>query len=634
VIYRFLILFSLIAVVVSCAHFRDERSAHVSCNPLGGGKGEDCLLPYPFSYFTRPDPKSETGLRVALPEEAMPRSRFGARFDVNRFNQHDGFSAVATLLAHFPKRISARSLSNATVLLLEYESLRAVPSIVELDANADPKDKQALIIQPTVKLKEKTRYIAVVQGVREAESENLIAPLSGFQRLRDRTIGNDTRLHALEGRYEEVFRKLKEKGIARENVQLTWDFKTGSEASLTNRLVQMRNQAQALDRSQIKVKDVAIQQHDLPHVWKKIKASLSVPSFLERGNGNRLKFDYEARPRVDRLTEFPLTIHVPECAKKASGPLPVMLYGHGTFNSAEREMATSYSTEMLERLCMIEVGTDWLGRAKDDLQYFLFRVIPNWSNFLQITDRLQQAHVNFSELARLVHEGALDRLDELKFEGRALADKTKIYYYGISEGGCQGVTTLALSPHISRGALNVPCGFWSMFFWRSSDFYHVRKALNFSYSSALDHQKLLTLSQLEWDYTDPANYAGHLLQDPLPGSTTKQVLYQEGINDASVPNLTTRAMVRALRLKMLGPRIEAVDGVEEENAPALASAYVQYDVGARPRLGQNNRPPQVTRVHEHIRKLEAAKEQVQRFLKKDGMVENTCDGKPCSFNEL
>jgi hypothetical protein len=279
---------------------------------------------------------------------------------------------------------------------------------------------------------------------------------------------------------------------------------------------------------------------------------------------------------------------------------------------------------------MIEVGTDWLGRARDDLPYFLTRVLPNWNNFIQITDRLQQAHVNVLALAKMIHEGVLDHLPALQRDGRSLINSKKLYYYGISEGGCQGVTTLALSGDIERGALNVPCGFWTMFFSRSSDFHRTKWALKLTYPGTLERQKLLVLSQLLWDYTDPANYGGHLLQDPLPGSFPKKILYQEGINDASVPNLTTRAMARTIGLKLLSPAVEPVVGIKGAAGP-LDSAYVQFDVGSRPRLGGNNVPPATSKVHEEIRTLEAAKEQLKIFLSDQGKVQNTCGDQPCVF---
>jgi hypothetical protein len=356
-----------------------------------------------------------------------------------------------------------------------------------------------------------------------------------------------------------------------------------------------------------------------PELWKRWAGSFRSPSFLD-DHGARLRLSPATdEPEMNADADFPLAIQIPRCARTATAPLPVMIYGHGTFGSAESEMANDYSRGLIDRLCMIQIGTDWLGRSKADLMHFLLKVIPDWNNFPQITDRLQQAHINVLMLARLLRSGALNTLPALMRDGHPLVDVRRIYYYGISEGGCQGATTLALSPDIQRGALNVPCGFWSMFFWRSSDFHAWRHALDITYPGTLERQKLMSLSQLLWDYTDPANYGSHLLRNALPGSGLKKVLYQEGINDASVPNVTTRAMARTIGLKRLGPGIETVDGIETAAGP-MPSAYVQFDVGHRPRLGGDNIPPGKNGVHEEIRRLPAAQEQLRRFLSEDGAV--------------
>jgi hypothetical protein len=89
-------------------------------------------------------------------------------------------------------------------------------------------------------------------------------------------------------------------------------------------------------------------------------------------------------------------------------------------------------------------------------------------------------------------------------------------------------------------------------------------------------------------------------------------------------------MARTIGLKLLKPNIEDVEGIDEAAGP-LDSGYAQFDVGVRPRLGLDNVPPAKSLVHEEIRQLEAAQEQLKRFLKEGGTVQDTCDGRPCSF---
>ena len=628
---------------LGCAPWRSAPAHTEVCNPLGTGPGEDCLLPFPSSFYTRPDPGSPTGLRVELTHARLPRSRFGRLLDPSPYNRRDGYSAVGPLLALFPARIAPASLPppnrpqeslepSSPVQMFEFPSGRRIPLFAEVDRNADSAEPQALIVQPLLRLNDRTRYVVAIQGLRDVHGVP-IRPLSGFEAIRDGRADRNSAAAREQPRYEELFAFLRDRGLERSRLQLAWDFTTGSSVLTVGRLTRMRDQVLAglpADGSGIKISYRQDDPAGLPGIWKELKGTFRVPSFLN-SDGTRLHLNADGEPELTGQGEFPIVVHVPVCAKTAGARLPVLVYGHGTFNSAEHEMASTYSRGILNKLCMIEVGTDWLGRATSDLPYFLFRILPDWNNFQQITDRLQQAHLNFVALAHLLRRGALDRLPELSPDGRNLADSSSVYYFGISEGACQGVTTLALSPDLERGALNVPCGFWGTFFWRSSDFYYTRWALRITYPGALERQKLLTLSQLLWDYTDPANYGSHLLRDPLPRVSKKFVLYQEGINDASVPNLTTRAMARTIGLPLLVPYVENVFGIEAQPGP-LRSAYVQFDVGSRPRLGADNVPPATSPVHEAIRRLDAVQEQLRLFLRPGGMVEDTCGGHPCVFH--
>jgi hypothetical protein len=168
--------------------------------------------------------------------------------------------------------------------------------------------------------------------------------------------------------------------------------------------------------------------------------------------------------------------------------------------------------------------------------------------------------------------------------------------------------------------------------WRSANFQSLLPLLSASYSDPFDRQVLIALSQPLWDHTDPATYAPYVVKAPLPGTgAAKQVLYQEGIADAQVPNLTTRMMVRTMGIPLLSPTVESPWGITQAQGPQ-PSAYVQFDIGQLPRPGDDNVPPKNNAVHEATRRLEAAKEQLQDFLKDGGIVRDTCKGKPCVFS--
>ncbi len=103
------------------------------------------------------------------------------------------------------------------------------------------------------------------------------------------------------------------------------------------------------------------------------------------------------------------------------------------------------------------------------------------------------------------------------------------------------IRALALSPHLQRGALTVPGGFWSQMIWRSSNFSQMATFLSASYPDALDRQLLVALSQAQWDYTDPATYAPYVQKAPLPGSGgAKQLSASEQSDRESIHHCRSR----------------------------------------------------------------------------------------------
>lgn len=629
-----------------------EPPLSTGCNPLGGGPDEDCLLPFPSDVFTRPDAASPTGRRIELSAAALPASRKGVRLDPQPLSRRDGFSPATPILAYFPRaagpidpmplpgpgRIDETLSDKSPVQLLRYDTGERVPISAELDRNASDGERQALVIYPQLRLRDKTRYVVALRGLRTRSAAGAVKelpPLTGFKALRDDRLQTGSARDRLRPRYAEIFALLEKHGVPRGELQLAWDFTTASDEPLTGRLTRMRDQAFGYKPSgEVPPPPVTVQKStDKPRelLSRQVVGTFSVPSFLKSDADGRLLLGPDGEPVVRGWGQFPLVIHIPSCAERTMGPLPVLIFGHGLFGDAQGELESGYQREIANRLCVIQIGTNWIGLSEAEQPYAAGEIMADFNNFVQLTDRLQQAHVNFLYLARLVRSGALERLPELQLGGRIVLDSKRTSYYGISNGAVQGVLQLALSAELSRGALNVGGGFWSHMIWRSADFKDFAALLAISYPDPIDRQVLVALTQWHWDYTDPATYAPHLLRDFLPGSgPQKPLLYQEGVGDAQVPNMATRALVRTMGLSLLNQPVEAVFGIGQVSGP-VRSAYVQFDVGVSPRPGADNTPPADNKVHEAIRRLDAAKVQLQGFLRDDGDVLDTCFGKPCMF---
>lgn len=622
-----------------------EPPLAAGCNPLGGLKEEDCFTPFPSSYYVKTDARGVS--RVDIPAAVLPTSLKGVPLDPTPLNNRDGYSPATPILAYFPSlttksRIDGKDLpgvndgaaslsAKSTVQLLAFDTGERVPISAELDRNASDGERQGIIIYPLSRLRPRTRYVVAIGGLRTLDGSP-VPPLSGFASLRDGRVDPRGPRVGLLPRYEEIFARLEKQGVPRKSLQLAWDFTTWSDEPVYGRLLRMRDRAFAyktMGPSLVKVETV--KERPGEHLYRQIIGTFMAPSFLKDDVSGRLISGPDGEPELRGFGQFSLIIHIPSCVEMAAMPVPVMIYGHGLFGGALGEMDSSYQREIIDRLCMVQIGTDWIGLSRADRDYVIANVLDDFNNLAQLTERLQQAHVNFAYLSHLVAIGALDELSELHVRGLRIYDKARIYYYGISNGGIQGATALALSPHFSRGALNVPGGFWSRMMWRSANFAELSQFIAASYPDPFDRQLLVAASQTLWDYTDPATFAPHLLRDPLPGSGgTKRVLYQEGVGDAQVPNLSTRAVVRTMGLPLLNRPVEAVFGVGQVSGP-VESAYVQFDIKVAPRPGDTNVPPAENPVHESIRRLDSAKLQLQRFLLEDGRVIDSCFGSSCTF---
>src|SRR4051794_30421774 len=79
----------------------------VGCNPL---VGDDCLTPFPSSFWEQPADGTATGVQVHLPENLLPANRDGVHFSSARLNREDGFSPATFFTVYFANGIDPTSL--------------------------------------------------------------------------------------------------------------------------------------------------------------------------------------------------------------------------------------------------------------------------------------------------------------------------------------------------------------------------------------------------------------------------------------------------------------------------------------------------------------------------------------------
>lgn len=628
--------FAVASSFAACSSPPPEPAA--GCNPV---IGDDCTTPFPSSFYEMADASSPTGVRVHIADGVLPVTNSGIPFKAAQLQGRDGFSPATPFVVYFERGVDPAELpttanldasvaATSTVQVIDMASGQRLPVMAELDAGASVAagDRQALLIHPMVRLDNGKRYVIALVGLKDPNGGDLTpAP---FKALRDKGALNHA-LEPLKARYEEIFAALAAAGVARNTVTLAWDVHTASDDSATSHLVAMRDQALMMADAGM-LSYTVTSSTDMPsdaHLLREVVGTFDVPWYLTSSALDATLGTDGGMPTMHGTGTANFVVHIPKCASTATGPLPVIVFGHGLFGTAQSELSSDYEKQVGDTLCMVQIGTDWIGLSKPDFNTVGDEVLGDLNHIDIVTDRLQQAHVNAQTLTRLFKTKMKDD-PALQVNGHAVTDASQIYYYGISDGGIQGGTFMALSEDIVRGVLNVPGCEWSLMMLRSHDFQGLKTLLDSVYPDQLDQQVLVAAMQSYWDFSDPATFAPHVIGAPLPSAPAKRILVQEAIGDAQVPNIATRVLVRTLGVP--GNDLEQpVWGVSDMPAP-LDSAYTQWDIHPMPLPPDGDIPPPTDNgAHEDIRALPLLVQQLQAFFTPTGQVVQTCTG-PCVSN--
>ncbi|CAI8056253.1 hypothetical protein GBAR_LOCUS30655, partial [Geodia barretti] len=127
--------------LVLLSAFAAQGSSRGPCDPL---TPEYCQLPWPNSFFTRPDAAAATGLRVNMSQETWPRDSTGRGVDPVEWNTMDGFSPFPSIMTYFPG-LSDSGLPHhwdmetslditSPTIIMDFDSGEVLPHFAELDS--------------------------------------------------------------------------------------------------------------------------------------------------------------------------------------------------------------------------------------------------------------------------------------------------------------------------------------------------------------------------------------------------------------------------------------------------------------------------------------------------------------------
>ena len=612
----------------------DPLDVPEGCNPLAADW--DCLLPYPSDYF-----RNDSGI-VELTEAAKLRDRFGNPFDLLSVHPADGWSFGQQILAVFPDGVRESDLvgyydddptlsvtDESPTVLIDADSGERVLHFAELDPRADTDARRALFIRPIVRMAGSHRHVVAIKGLVD-KSGAPIAPPEGFRRIRDRETKGDPLLAPLAKRYEaDVFPVLEAAGIARDELQLAWDFTVKSDDDAMGDMLAVRSDVIArLAQSPPVVSIQSVQDDVDEHVFRRIEATVKVPLYVESTAPlAKLNRDSSGNVVAKGEADVPFTVWIPRSVgERATGEPPgrLLQFGHGFFGS--REEAAGYPAMFGDEREFVVVAADWWGMSNEDRVKVVDLLLNAPNDTMVFTDRVHQAMANFMVVAAAA-KGPLASLPELQVTAGAAYDASTLYFYGISQGHILGGTYTALGPEVERTALSVGGANFSLMLFRAGPFVPFLFFVEQNLPDFLDQQKLGAMLQSSFDRVDPITYAPHIVQDGFPdGPAARQILLQIGIGDPAVPNIAAHLHARALGIPELSPAPRDLPAIPAEAGP-LDSALVEFDFGISPWPDRVAKPSiEDNPVHEGVRRTPTAKEQLDRFFRPGGKVEHTCDG--------
>lgn len=605
----------------------------------------ECLVPFPSDALTRTDPSTDTGRRVDFARAAMPANASGVRIDPTEWNRNDGFSPGAQITLLVPgidlaaSRLPpvtdiGRSLdADAGLVLLDTETGERVIAWAEVDSHAENPERRALLIHPARNLAEGHRHVVALRGLLDTNGAP-IEPSEVFALLRDGVPTTNPAVEARRPGMERIFEDLAAHGVGRSDLFLAWDFTVASERNLSERLLFMRDDAFRMlgDGAPTFTVDSVSDGGGTRSVF----GTFEVPRYLT-GDGSPGTVLNNAgddpRPRRNGTQTANFICVIPTSGPGGRG----FLYGHGLLGTAGEVLGIG---QLGAAAGVSFCASDWIGMSAADIPNAI-SILQDLSTFGSFPDRLQQGHLNFLFLGRLmIHPDGFASHEAFRGEdGSPLPGPGGLFFLGASQGGIVGGATTAVAQDFTRAVMAVGAANYSMLIPRSVDFDEFDPLFAESYSDSFVRRFGFGLAQMLWDRGEANGYLHHLTGTPYANTPAKDILYFMAFADHQVANVATEVAARTIGASLRAPALAPgrSTSVEPffalppiESLPFDGSALVVWDFGT-PAPPDTNFPPRDGedphgKAADEVRVLIL----VTEFLSEDGKLIDVCSGEPCA----
>ncbi len=527
---------------------------------------------FPDDWLTEDDSAGRTGVQVRVDDSTpwlawLPGAAFGDVF--RQLSTLDGFGTNAAIFLRFSGAVAPppsglpASIEGDTLQLWRVGG-EGAPVRLPFEATRTD-DGSTLLLQPLQPLRPKTLHAVIVGAALGDGAGGCLEPSAWTRSLLER----------------------KPKDAREDRLARRWDYavaQAGVAPASVAALAVFTTQA-IVDDSVAIAADIRARKHswqsaaceDVPgKAWRLCKASFDGAEYRKDGH----LVSTAGGVSVQGQLRHGVRVWLP---KTGSGPWPVVIFGHGL--SGETSQGDKLA-DFAAPIGVAAVAVDAVGHGKHPsgggkglaavFGFFGIQVATLSFDFLQLRDNWRQS--TYDKLGLIE---ALRQQPDLDGDGVAEFDTSAIGYVGVSLGGIMGPELLALSDAVRVAVLSVPGGRVTSIIGASKEFAPIIKAFKPDDATDGDVDRFFCILQAQVDPGDAASYAPHVLRNRLPGagSAPPQVLVQMAIDDEIVPNVATRALIRAFEVPQVGPTLQPIGGLVAEGLALPLAGNLKTDAG-------------------------------------------------------
>jgi pimeloyl-ACP methyl ester carboxylesterase len=579
--------------VVACSSGSNEPS-EAPVYALYGPAATTMLSPFPSNRYTKSDATTATKIRIDIgAHDTNDQVLTGYPSTVAEANELDGFSTFGGVWANFSDDVDATTLvkpldgyasANAPMALVDIDPTSpdhgtAIGLIPRYTTTADGEYDYTsvdhnVVAQPARPLRPKTTYVFVVTDAVHTHGGHPV-------RATDDTVAllNGTAQGAYEDSVRAALPTLQAAtGITKDHVVLASVFTTESVHDELLALAADRRAAPA----PAAVGTMTINEQDDTRV--RYVGRYVSPEYRPKTPGEWIIVD--GKPVAQDPT-VSLEYFLAFANKTVSGPRPVAIFAHGLGGDKDSTWGTADRLKDLSDKGVAVIGIDAPYHGSRSTRpagsgaflYALdfFAVNPDTKTFDigAARDNFRQMAADQLELVRFVKSlGTLDLLPVGAPDGVPDLDVNQIVYLGHSFGSVMGATIASLAPEIQASCWNVGGDGLMQLLRDSNTFSILVDSFRTPGTTKGQIERFFALTQGIIDRGDPINYARYVALESLPGVTgwrPRDVLLQEVVDDAIVPNSTSEALARAAGLAEVLPKVSDIPLLVQSNAPLIGN---------------------------------------------------------------